>query len=215
MKKVFSAILLLLAIEVGTSWLIQAKRPNALGLSFSDNVVSPSITRLVENGRTIVQRSAKGRNEGGAANYPNAWSDKIYYEVTWYDILADQAYTLDFSVSASELATLDPEKNHATITIEVGPGADVLVTTAHPTVAKLIAERRGVELGELSHEEVLPVVLRELCAHSLPASDPVARELKAAHDPNDEHFKDAMRGRDYVLQHEGPVLSRCSKERDS
>ena len=212
MKKGLSVILMLLVIGVGTSWRIQAKRPNVLSLTFSENAVSPALTRLVENGHTIVKRSYTGSNYSGGANYPNAWSNKLYYEVTWYDILADQAYTLDFSVSASELATLDRDKNHATITIEVGPDADVLVTTAHPTVAKLIAEGRGVELGELSYEDVPPVVLRELCAHSLPASDPVARELKAAHDPDRRHFKDAMRGREYVLQHEGPILSRCSKE---
>ena len=71
---------------------------------------------------------------------------------------------------------MDTKESHATINIVVGPGADIVATTAHPEVARLIALRMGKELAELQGAD--PVVLRELCAEPLPDDDPFTQEKR-------------------------------------
>lgn len=188
------------------------ERPTTLSLTYGSHVAVPAVNRMILNGREIVSRSLKGRNESGPIEYLDGQGDALNFEVAWYDILNRQAYAAKFTVPASELTTLESLPYMATIDIINGPGADITVTTMNKEIAKLIGKDADRRLPSL--DEAPDIVLREICAEALPPADSVAMELaNAAVDPNEqEQLGYNLRSRDsYLSQHQMPV-SRCAEK---
>ena len=191
-------------------WGLWPSRPTGLSTDIHSHISTPASLYLSLNGRTVVDGSIRGRGETGGATYGNRWGDALNWDLAWYDILADRSYRLKFTISASELATLDTKESHATINIVVGPGADIVATTAHPEVARLIALRMGKELAELQGAD--PVVLREICAEPLPHDDPLAQKLKETSQANGwaDQLKESMENRARFLSNNEAPQARCS-----
>ncbi len=198
-----------IAVAAVMIWGLWPSRPTGLGTDITSHISTPASLYLSLNGREIVNGSIRGRAEGGGATYASRWGDALNWDLAWYDILADRSYRLKFAVAASELATLDTEKSNATISIVVGPGADIVVTTAHPEVARLIALRKGKELAELQGAD--PVILRELCAEPLPDDDPLAQKLKENSRANGwaDQLEESMENRARFLGNNLPPSPRC------
>jgi len=191
-------------------WGLWPSRPTALGTDIRSHISTPASLYLSLNGRKIVDGSIRGRAEGGGATYGSRWGDALNWDLAWYDILADRSYRLKFTISASELATLDVDGRDATINILVGPGADIVVTTAHPEVARLIALRMGKELAELKDAD--SVILRELCAEPMAADDPLTQKLKETSQANGwaDQLKESMENRARFLSNNEAPQPRCS-----
>ncbi|TDT74157.1 hypothetical protein BDE40_2945 [Litoreibacter halocynthiae] len=151
-------------------------RPKSLSLSVHSHVAAPAVKRLVQNGRMVVELSTKGRNEGGPTTYGDRSDDLLQFELSWYDIVAKQTYSAQFELPAKKLSTFGDDKDHASIDIVSGPGADVKVTTPNPEALRLVGLR---QTDKITPEMDAPVVLLELCAKPVAASQPLAQELAA------------------------------------
>jgi len=151
-------------------------RPKVLDLSVHSHVAAPAVKRLIQNGRVVLELSTKGRNEGGPITYGDRSDDLLKFEFSWYDMVAQQAYSAQFELPAKTLSTFGDDKDHASVDITSGPGADVTVTTPNPEALRLIGLR---QTDKITPEMDASVVLLELCAKPMPASEPLAKELAA------------------------------------
>lgn len=198
-----AAALIILCLLV---WWMKPARPNILGLSIYSHPSVPTVKQLKLGERSVVSRSTRGRNETGGATYSSRRGDALDFELAWYDILNKQAYALSFSIPAAELSTFGDANDHASIRIEVGPGADVIVTTPNPEELRQIGLTKTIDLAA-PHKPAL--TLRELCAQNLTPDNAVTIDLAAA--VEDWSLNAAMKKRDQYLQKQNEPKPRCLK----
>ncbi|OCX60460.1 hypothetical protein BFP70_17780 [Thioclava sp. SK-1] len=184
------------------------QRPSGLGSSIGNNYMTPSVIRATLNGMYLLDRTTGGQSATGGFPYADAFSDKMNFELTWYDILAKKAYGISFTIRAKELSTFGDVRDHARVSVELGPGADVTVQTPDPEEMRLIGLKLSKELAALPQQP--PVVLRELCATEVPLDDPVVKILAGT--VEDWSFNRAMENRKALIEQRGIVTSRCTKE---
>lgn len=187
------------------------EKPGTLSLRYGSHVTVPAVNRMVLNNRTIVSRSLKGRHENSPVEYLEGQGDALNFTVAWYDILNKQAYTAQFSVSASELSRAGALPHIATVEVMNGPGGDVVVTTLNAEVAKLLGKGTGQALP--SPEQAPDIILRKICAQPLPPENALAVELAAAAtDPDEqEQLGYDLRSRDSYLSEHPMPQSRCAE----
>lgn len=200
-----TATLVIVAL-IGAAMAFFPNRPTTLSRSINSQLQSPSVMRLSVNGVRVVSYSIRGQNDTGGTPYKDRWNDELDFELYWYDILAERAYAASFTLEASTLPTFGGEGEHASIHVLIGPGADVTVTTSNPEAMRLIGLNRTEELTA----DMLPVVLRELCARPVPPTDPIAADLASTID--EIAFETAMGKRERHLARERPVAPRCPNE---
>lgn len=187
-------------------------RPKTLSIDYSSHIAVPAVNKMELNNRMIVSRSLKGRSESGGIEYLDKQGDALVFNVFWYDIVNEKAYTANFTVAASELSIVESLPGYATIDIVNGPGADVTVTTMNKYIASIIGKRNSGNIIT-PPDQYPPITLREICAEELPPEDIVAMELAAAaRDPNDEEMLSSMMGNRERYLIDNPVpASRCAE----
>lgn len=194
----------------GISLLKGPSHANSMSLDYNLARYVAGALRIEANGR-VIDRISGGRNSSGGTYYKNRFSDLMEFRVLWYDAVETQAWAVDIAVRGRELSAFDPERTQITLAISVGPGADVLVTTSNPNLLRLIHEGRG---DDATPEMLEDVVLRQVCATSLPLDDPrIAPIVAAAHDPNDSLSQRVQRKLDLrreFLANGGVIEPRCT-----
>ena len=201
-------VIVLLGASITLARMTIWKRPSGLGSTIVNSYMSPSVIRATLNGMRLVDRDTGGQSAGGGFPYADAFSDKMNFELTWYDILAKKAYRISFTMRAKELSTFGDVRDNAMVDVEMGPGADVTVTTPDPEEMRLIGLKLSEELAALPQQP--PVVLRELCATEVPLDDPVVKILAGT--VEDWSFNRAMDHRQALIEQRGIVTSRCTTE---
>ena len=197
------------------AWLLWLDRPRTLSLGFHSDSSTPSIKQMQVNGYTGLRASVTGRSETGGAGYAHHFTDRIDFRVLWYDLIEERAWQADFSVYGRELSTFGEKRDHATLRIVVGPGADVHVETSNKEAMRLIGLRRQNELIG-PDQKTLPqfqieVVLRELCATPFPVDDEeIQFMIHRATTEQPTHIKDAFMGRKITIERTGLPEKRCS-----
>lgn len=194
-------------VAIGGMSGIQGK-PGTLTLNFGAHQAVSAVMQLSMNDRVVIERSQKGRNEGGPINYIDGQGDALDFAVAWYDVSDDRGYAAKFRLRASDLSLIG-KSGHAAVRIIVGPGADVTATTTNAEAARLIRERRGTELPSVANEP--DIVLAEICAEPLPDKSSILQGLKsdAAFYEGSQQRALNDQGRAAYLAGHGPAVPRC------
>jgi hypothetical protein len=196
-------------------YLLWLDRPGTLSLGYASHASTPSVKQMQVNGQMMVRDSVTGRNETGGGGFAHGFTDRMDFRVLWYDFHQQRAWTAEFSVHGRELSTFGNAGDHASLRVQVGPGADVTVTTPNREQLRLIGLGRADELdgpdGRQLPEYLVPVVLRELCARPVPVDDPEIRfMIERAMLEKPTHIESAFADRAWSLETKGIPDQRCS-----
>ena len=182
--------------------------PPYVGFTTRSDPTTPSVMRLEINGKIEQAGSVRGNTEGGVGILYGP-DNKLHIRLTWYDIIEDVTRDATVEIDAYDVPTFGDYGTTAHLTFTYGPGADVSIHTLNLQVMTLIGQRRIDELLALPKDnDRLDLAL--LCGKRLPATDPLAINLKewTAHDM---HLGNALALRETVLARGERPAPRCKE----
>lgn len=136
--------------------------PSSIRVVLDSHTLSPSMKRLTIRNRVAGSSIRSIQTDG--AHYAHRLTDRVDFEVLWYDILEKRAWRASFPVWARELTAASGDRRDASMRIAVGPGPDVTIRNSSGWQAP---------------------VLRQICATPFPVSDPHVQDWIARVIPND------------------------------
>ena len=192
-------------IGIAVMSLAANSRPTSFSIDIEPSPDRLSVLRAIVNGMAVVDSSMRGRLKTGPLNYQSTFGANLAVHVMWYDILDKQFYEKAFDLDVRTFSTFGEEAIHAAVTIVVGPGADVTVTTPHPEVLRLVGLNR---MDDITPEIDVPVVLAELCADRL-NKDPSEGGILMSSSTNKASLANEMEQRDNWLRQNQAQPARC------
>ena len=151
--------------------------PSVLGLDVSSHPLAPGVKHAKVNGQVWVDVSLPGSAVTGNVAYGSG--DLLQLELTWLDLLDGKVWRSSVDLPATELPTFGGKGEHASIRVQLGPGADVAVTSGSPAEMALIDAGDADALATTPREEI---VLATACASPVAAGDPIIPGLKSGFD---------------------------------
>ena len=151
--------------------------PSVLGLDVSSHPLAPGVKHAKVNGQVWVDVSLPGSAVTGNVAYGSG--DLLQLELTWLDLLDGKVWRSSVDLPATELPTFGGKGEHASIRVQLGPGADVAVTSGSPAEMALIDAGDADALATTPREEI---VLATACASPVAAGDPISPGLKSGFD---------------------------------
>ena len=143
-----------------------SKRPERLSLDVSAHPSAVAVMHMRINDSQMLDSTLRGRNQTGGAPYNGAFSSKLSIDMMWYDLIEEKFYRSQFDVDAKALSTFGGRGDHASLSVEVGPGAAVTISTPGPEALRLIGLN---QMDDITPEMDVPVVFLEGCAPEVPA----------------------------------------------
>lgn len=208
--KIFAAVAVVALIGAALMFGFMNKRPSSLSISIHPHPASLAVLRAVVNGADVVDSSLRGRTQAGPLSYQSASGAALSIQLMWYDLDADRYYFKDLSLDSRTFSTYDKQGDRAAVTIEVGPGGDILITTPHPQSLLLVGANR---MDEITPEMEEDVVLATLCADPL-AKDPSQGGILMRALDDDIALTRAREQRDNWLRDTAAPQPRC-KDKDT
>lgn len=203
-----AALVLVLSAVMSTAFFV--KRPAVVSFDVASHPLAPAIKRVVVNGLELAEADLNNRGTSGEIPYRRMFSRDLDIDVLWYDILADRAYGVAFTVDAGDLSTFDAQGSHAAIEVLMGPGADLRAITPHPQLLRLLHDDRQ---EQITPEMDIPVTLTALCATPLALDDPRITPLVAV--ARAAALDRAMENRENAIRHGWTAGSRCAGDADA
>lgn len=153
------------------------KPPSIIGLDVSSHLLAPGVKQAKVNGQVWVDFSLPGSAVSGDVSYGS--EGLLQLELTWLDLLEGKAWRSRVDLRASELPTFGGKGEHASLYVQLGPGADVTITSSSHAEMALIGSRDAGDLASVPREEI---TIAKTCARPVPANDPVISVLKRGFD---------------------------------
>ena len=147
--------------------------PAAVGLDVVSHPLAPGVKRAKVNGQVWIDFSLPGSAVTGDVVY--GADDLLRLELSWLDLLNGTVWHSNIDLRAAELPTFGGKGEHASIYVQLGPGADVTITSSSHAEMALIGSRNADALAAAPREEI---IIAQACAKPLPADDPVASILR-------------------------------------
>lgn len=195
-------------ITAGGVMSMTPERPSRVSIGIESHGSVLAVMRAIVNGSPIFMSSLRGRTESRSPDYANRFDTTVSVELMWYDITEERYYHHDFKLDARDFSTFDAEGERAQIYIDIGPGADITVTTPHPEALLLVGLNR---MDDITPEMDVDVVLAELCARVSAADPSDDKRLRAAME--DEYsLERAIFNRDNWLSSNTAPKPRCGAE---
>ena len=178
--------------------------PSALGLDVWSPTLAPTVKHARVNGDSWVDFSLPDSGVGGDVIYQS--DDRLKLELAWYDIQTGKTWQSKVVLKATDLPTFGDRGKHASLSAELGPGADVTITSASQEVLTAIGNRDGNSLARIPNERER-ITIMETCGTQAPANDPIIAILKHGFDKRE--LKDAMESRDRAQARGLKIVKRC------
>ena len=178
--------------------------PPTLGLDVSSHSLAPGVKHAKVNGQVWVDVSLPGSAVTGDVAYGSG--DLLQLELTWLDLLDGKVWRSSVDLPAAELPTFGGKGEHASIRVQLGPGADVAVISGSPAEMALIDAGDADALATTPREEI---VLATACGSPVPAGDPIIPVLKSGFDEAER--EQAMAARERAQSRGETTKSRCGE----
>ncbi len=184
-------------------------RPTSIGLSYYSHKSAPAMKNLKFNGSEWVRYSLRGQAQVGGIPYHNRFNDNLDFDLTWWDILEDQAYRGSFSISVKDL-TIFKRGGAASLSIISGAGGDILATTVPQEFADASSNNdpNVFAIGR----QYPDIVVAEACAAKISNSDPLVVKLKEifeTENKNGEQYQSELRVREVFLTENPNYTPKC------
>ncbi len=184
------------------------ERPSRVSIDLEPQGSVLAVVRAVVNDLPIVMSSLRGRHEVRSPGYASPFKANLYVQVMWYEFDAALYYHLDFDLDARDLSTFGEAGQHASVSITLGPGADIAVTTPHPEGLRLVGLNR---MDDITPEMDIPVKLAELCATPSDTDPSEDQSLRAAMQDSDAVARASLNRDNWLREAQAPA-PRCMTE---
>lgn len=185
-----------------------AERPDRVSIDIEPQGSVLAVMRAIVNDLPVVMSSLHGRNEVRSPGYASPFEAKLSVQVMWYDVDTARYYQHDFDLDARELSTFGEAGQHAYVSITLGPGADITVTTPHPEGLRLVGLNR---MDDITPEMDVPVTLAELCAAASDTDPSEDHTLRAAMQDSDAVARASLKRDNWLREAQAPA-PRCMSE---
>jgi hypothetical protein len=200
--------IVLITVGVGSAMVPgpATRRPTTLSAEIRVHPADPSALHARINDLEFVDSSYDGRQVTGGLPYRSAGSTAMEMELWWFNLDRQQHYALTVTLDATALSTFSEDGEHASLAVEVGPGADVTVTTPNQEGLHLTGENRT---GAITPGMDAPVVLGRFCG--VPQQGDTSPAGKLMRVTNDQtSLAIARAAQKSYLDYHGPAMARCA-----
>jgi hypothetical protein len=180
-------------------------RPVTATITIASTVSHPSAKNVKLNQQTFAKGQVLPLTHTGPAMYLSH-TDRMAFELTWYDLLASKTYSRRFDLQAKQLSSIGDDGNHVEVTITTGAGGDLTITTPNPQALRLAGLDRQ---DEITDDIAKPVVMAQYCATPMVYMPRIHRAFKE--DLKLEILEAAMFRRNVWLKNNEPDPSRCAR----
>jgi len=167
-----SILIIIVFVVVGCA----TRRTTALGIEIQPHPAVPVVMTVTANDTySVAYARGQGTNQSGEVPYQRGKGDRIEFEFWWIERHSGDAWHIRVPVRMGDLSTFRSDRRHASLKIDLGPGADVTIKTPHPELLRHIANNTQHLITPEMDE---PVVLQELCAQPMRPDDPALGPLR-------------------------------------